>query len=87
MKLSLKNVRALLFNIHHKWYDIGIELEIDVRELDIIRERFSDPRDCLLEMIKTWLKYADPWPTWKILADVLRGDIFNEVALAQQGIN
>ena len=72
MELSLKNVRGLLYDVREKWYDIGIELEIDAKELDIIRDKFADPGTCLLEMIKIWLKSINPQPTWKTLADVLR---------------
>ena len=88
MVLSIKNlreVRALLHQIRKRWYDIGIELNIDVGELDIIRQKHDDPGDCLLEMIKIWLRSISPQPTWKLLAEALRGSILNEVAIAEEG--
>ena len=87
MELSIKNVRGLLYDAREKWYDIGIELEINDKELDIIHDKHDDPGKCLLEIIKIWLKSISPGPTWKTLADVLRGGIINEVALAKEGIN
>lgn len=80
---DLKHVRALLFSIRHKWYDIGIELDLQVAELDIIRSKYDDPADCLLEMLKLWLKSINPLPIWNTLADALRADAVNEVALAE----
>lgn len=83
---NLKEVRALLHRIRERWYDIGIELNIDIGELDIIRQKHDDPGDCLLEMIKIWLRSISPQqPSWKILAEALGGSILNELALAEEG--
>lgn len=82
---DLRHVRALLYPIRKKWYDIGIELDIDVAELDIIRDKYDDPADCLLEMIKLWLRSINPLPTWSILADALRAEAVNEEQLAGEG--
>lgn len=81
---DLKHVRALLFSIRQKWYDIGIKLNLDAAELDIIRGKYDDPADCLLEMLKLWLRsIKGPMPTQSILADALRAEAVNEVALAE----
>lgn len=82
---DLRNVRALLFHIRKKWYHIGIELHLDVAELDIIKDKYDDPADCLCEMIKLWQKSIYPQPTWSTLSVALRAKAVNEVLLAQQG--
>lgn len=90
MALTIKNLNEvwkLLFNIGEKWFYIGMELGINIEDLDLIRKKNDDPRMCLLEMLRIWLKSINPQPTWKILADVLRGKTINEVALAEEGIN
>lgn len=84
---SLKAVRRLLYPVRRKWYDIGIELEIGVEELDNIKTtNKDDPRVCLIEMIKVWLKSIDPHPTWKALCEALKSDPVGEEKLAEKGI-
>lgn len=89
MKLTikdLKQVRGLLYKVRDKWHDIGIELEIDVDELNIIRKNHDNHADGLVEVLQLWLKSVEPHPTWKILADALRADAIKEADLAAKGV-
>ena len=54
-----------------KWYHLGLQLNFRVKKLDDIRVQFHNPRDQLLEMLKTWLTTSDK-PRWKSLTDALR---------------
>ena len=54
-----------------QWYSLGVQLKLGVGTLDRIREQFSDSRDRLLEILKTWLTTADN-PRWKTLTNALR---------------
>lgn len=54
------------------WYPLGLQLSVMTGTLDRIRAHFSDPRDQLQEMLKTWLK-SGVNPSWKALTDALRG--------------
>lgn len=83
---SLREVRTLLYPARIKWYSIGVELKLSVGELDVIKATYSDLGDCLIEMIKVWLKSIDSLPTWKTLADALRAEPVNELELAKKGI-
>lgn len=88
MELTIKDlrvVRGLLYRAREKWYDIGVELEIDVEELNIISSRFNDPAECLLHMLQLWLRSIDPLPTWNILAAALTAEAVHEIALAEEG--
>ena len=50
---ALRGVRSLLYFVRRKWYNIGIELSLDVEELDTIkRVHQNDPDECLVEMLK-----------------------------------
>ncbi len=84
MSLNLKTVRQLLFDIRVKWYDIGLELDVAVGTLESIKSSYHDPKDCLREMLKEWLKSISPPPTWKRLATALRSSAVNEKSLAQK---
>ena len=72
--LTLDDIVLLLtelLDVQTKWYHLGLQLKVRVDILDSIRERFSDPRDQLREMLNVWLITADN-PTWKTLTDALR---------------
>ena len=82
---DLKKVRDLVFSARVKWYDIGLELNIDPGTLDSIRYQYQDPKDCLTEMLKEWLKNIEPLPTYKGLAKALSARAVRETALAKEG--
>lgn len=83
--MDLKEVRNLIYDARLKWYDIGVELNIDVVTLDCIKSNFDNKHgQCLLEVLKLWLKSHIP-PTWNALADALAADPVNEKALAVKG--
>ena len=53
------------------WYTLGLQLQVRTSTLDSIRVQFQNPRDQLLEMLKTWLTTSDN-TSWKTLTDALR---------------
>ena len=64
-----------------KWYDLGLKLGVGVNLLDSIRSQFSNPKECLRETLKQWLKTSDD-TTWKILVEALRSPVITEARLA-----
>ena len=82
---DLREVRKLLYPIKRKWYDIGIELGLRIGELDNIQAANSDHGECLIMMIKVWLKSINPLPTWKALGDAIKEEPVHEVGLAGEG--
>ena len=53
------------------WYTLGLQLQVRTSTLDSIRVQFQNPRDQLLEMLKTWLTTSDS-THWTTLTDALR---------------
>ena len=53
-----------------QWYHLGLQLKVRIGTLDRIRSQFHDPRDQLLEMLKTWLTTSGN-TSWKMLTDGL----------------
>ena len=82
---DLREVRALLYPVRSKWYDIGIELELKVEELDRIKAAFTDHRECLTEMLKLWLKSSTLFPTWQAIGEALTATPVDEVEVAKSG--
>ena len=53
------------------WYPLGLQLQVRTSTLDSIRIQFQNPRDQLLEMLKTWLTTSDN-TSWKTLTNGLK---------------
>ena len=68
-----------------KWYNIGLRLKVSVAKLDGIESQFSDPGECLREVLKEWLKgAAGTEPSWRVLVEALRSQTVRETQLADQ---
>ena len=91
-KLTLDDLGLLLEEllfVSELWYRLGLELKVRPETLetiaaqfsDRIREQFSNSKDQLLEMLKTWLTTSDN-TSWKTLTDALRSRIVRKSDLA-----
>ena len=73
-KLTLDDLGQVIeevLDVSAQWYHLGLQLKVRTGTLDRIRTQFSDPRDQLLEMVKTWLTTSDN-TSWRTLMDALR---------------
>lgn len=83
---DLSRIVHLLYEIRHRWYDLGLELEFNDNKLDEIKEKNKDNSSaCLMEMLTVWLSSIDQPPTREALADALRTRAINQEALAERG--
>ena len=78
--LSVSLVAQELTAVHEKWQYIGQELGVEQSRLRDIRTVYSDPGDCLWEMLSKQLRIC---PTsWKNIVAVLRTPRIGESHLA-----
>ena len=68
---DLGRVLEEVLDVSAHWYPLGLQLQVRISTLDGIRIQFQNPRDQLLEMLKSWLTSSDN-PSWKTLSDALR---------------
>ena len=68
---DLGQVLEAVMDVAAQWYPLGLQLKVKTGTLDSIRTQFQNPRDQLLEMLKTWLTTSDS-PSWRTLIDALR---------------
>ena len=68
---DLAEVLEKVVDVSAQWYQLGLQLKLKTGTLDRIRIQFPDPRDQLLEMLKTWLTTSDN-TSWKTLTDALK---------------
>ena len=74
-QLNIKDLRVVqkaAWDARTKWYNIGLELDIDPETLDVIEGNNKDIDKQFRSMLMTWLKMVNPRPTWGALAEALR---------------
>ena len=65
-------MKALYHKVADKWEPIGIHLDLPLATLSTIAaEHPKDPHMCLIKMLNTWLKEADPLPTWSAIIEAV----------------
>ena len=69
---DLRKVQRATWEARAKWYNIGVELEIDPGTLDTIKGNNDDIDDRFRAMLMTWLKTVEPKPTLAALAEALQ---------------
>ena len=71
---DLSKVRAELFEVREKWYNIGTDLGLTQDTLEKIQQNVEskDPNECLLRMLLEWLKATDLSPTWRKLSKAVQ---------------
>ena len=79
-----KNVFEELMEAMNRAYELGLVFELPPHELDAIRKTNPDPRELLLQVILTFLRQAEPRPTWRVIVDALRSPAVNLTALAER---
>ena len=87
LPVGLKDLPFLhreLHQVSHKWYSLGVQLQIPVGTLKRIELENRQITKCLLEMLTVWLQRTNPSPTWNILIEALESSPVGEGHLAQQ---
>ena len=72
-KPELTDLTGALNKVASEWKGLGVRLRIPVATLDTIEADHSHKsQDCLLEMLKEWLKQqVDPPPSWTVIIDAV----------------
>ena len=69
----------------HKWYYIGLGLEVSSHTLEAIKAKYSNNiLDCLTEMLRKWLTSISPPPTWSGLVQALSTAPVGKKRLAEE---
>ena len=66
-----------------KWYNLGIQLRVDVGTLDCFQVKYGDPGDQLREVLRTWLTSSGK-STWEGMAEALNSPVIEEALLAEE---
>ena len=80
---DMKKICNSIWDARMKWYNIGIQLEIDTSILDTIKHDNDNVDSCLTAMLTGWLKQTTPSPTWQALVDALQSPMVGFRHLAE----
>ena len=69
---DLRKVQRATWEARAKWYNIGLELDVDPGSLDAIEGSNKNIEDCFRAMLTAWLKMSQPKPTGAALAEALQ---------------
>ena len=81
---DLRFLHRELHPVSHKWYSLGIQLQIPIGTLKCIEIENRQLTNCLLEMLTVWLQCTNPPPTLSVLIEALESSPVEERLLAQQ---
>ena len=72
MKQDLAVVLNYLVEIKRKWFDVGIQLDLDPEELErlLLNDKYIN-NDRLRKVLLDWLLGEEPVPTWRSLCAAL----------------
>ena len=80
---DLKTILNDTFRCRAKWYNLGIQLQVDVSTLDCIKVQYDDPGDQLREVVKVWLTSIEN-PTWGGMIEALKSPVIDDTLLARE---
>ena len=69
---DLRKIQRIIWEARAKWYNIGLELDINPGTLDAIKANNEDVEDRFRAMLTTWLKMVQPRPTLAALTEALQ---------------
>ena len=72
--ISEEDIASIMYrtaiDVQHKWFILGIELNLQMEKLTEIKQSHSDPGSCYAEMMHAWI-HSSSNPTWQILTRYL----------------
>ena len=81
---DLRKIQRATWEARVKWYNIGLELEIDPGTLDTIKTDNENSDNRFRAMLTIWLKMVQPEPTLAALAEALQSPTVGFGCLAEQ---
>ena len=85
-QLTSNNIHEILNSVweaRQKWYNIGIELKLEVSDLDVIQcKNNENPDNCITEMLVSWLRRGGA--TWEAMIDALNQNAVGFCELADR---
>ena len=61
-----------------KWFQVGIQLNIDLATLNAYEKQYSDPMRCFTNVFAEWKRAAEPPYTWATIIEALESDAVSE---------
>ena len=69
---------------NEKWKVIGLQLKLNLQQLNSIDEKYKQTILCYAEMFQVWKNKGDPPFTWDTIIDALKAPMVGEAQLATE---
>ena len=69
---------------NEKWKSVGLQLDMELPELNTIEDRINQANLCYAEMFQLWKTKGDPPFTWGTIIDALKAPSVGETQLATE---
>ena len=80
---TLKAAINALHSVCHKWYNIGVQLDVPTFQLKSIDKKSSELMDQLRDTLDYWMS-NNPSPSWRLIVDALKAPSVGENRLAKE---
>ena len=82
---DMRTVLNAVWNARQRWFDIGLELDLSVSDLNAIKTSNDNIiYKCINNMLIVWLRRSNPPPTWSALVGALRSPVVGCEELAKR---
>ena len=78
------NVLEEILEAQNQSYVLGLKLKLPLYVVEAICEKYSEPRDRLLQVLIEFTKQVDPRPTWRAIVAALTSPAVNLPKLAMR---
>ena len=73
-----------IWDIRAEWQNIGVQLDLGLPLLAVIKEDCHEADKCFNKMLASWLDREDPQPTWFAMVEALKSPVIHNPQLAQK---
>ena len=73
-----------LLGAQHCAHLLGTMMSVNPHDVEAIQMTYQQPRDRLLQITITFLRQAEPRPTWRAIVDALKSPVVGLTALARR---
>ena len=79
---DVNDIQEELLPAQSQSYVFGLKLGLPTDVLDFIHSKYTEPRECLLQVLLEFTKQTEPRPTWRVIVNALKSSAVGLYELA-----
>ena len=81
---DVPGIVAQILDVQTKSKIFGRVLKLPAHTVDRIHVQYSDPEECLFQVMDEFVKQVEPRPTWRAIVNALRNPLIGLTSLAEK---